>query len=38
MRERAAALGGSPEIDSGPGWGTRILTSVPISSLNDTAG
>ena len=37
MRERAAAAGGSCEIESRPGGGARIRASVPVS-LRDTRG
>ena len=37
MRERAKRLGGTLEIDSAPGRGTRIVVTVPVETANTTA-
>ncbi len=34
MEERALLLGGSLQVDSTPGWGTRIRASVPCRAMN----
>ena len=34
MRERAAAVGGHLEIDSGPGRGTRVIVQVPAQAAS----
>ncbi len=37
MRERAAGVGGSLRIDSGPNVGTRVVLSVPLVSPKEKA-
>jgi PAS domain S-box-containing protein len=38
MRERAAALGGSLEVLSSPGDGTRVRLKAPLSAVQDSTG
>ena len=38
MAERARLLGGSLELDSTPGWGTRVRASIPLPSGPTDAG
>lgn len=37
MTERARLLGGTLELDSTPGWGTRVRVSIPLPSASDQA-
>ncbi len=37
MAERARSLGGTLELDSTPGWGTRVRASIPLPPADDRA-